>query len=118
MPQHADLGSAALLRLALETFRADVLPALPSERRYAGAMTGNALEIALRGLAPGAVDGDRLLLDPLYGEGKGDMALLARDIRAGRLDDRSHDSLRGLLKEQIRRELTVRNPRFLASRQA
>jgi hypothetical protein len=116
MPPDADLGPAALLAIALETYRSEVLPALPQDRRYAGAMAGNALEIALRGLQADA--GERALLDAVYGKGKGTIAALARDIRLGRIDDARQSSLRALLKDHLRRELAVRNPRFLASRKA
>ena len=45
------IDTDALLDLATEMLRAEVLPALSAEQRYAGAMIANALEIARRGLA-------------------------------------------------------------------
>ena len=106
----------ALLGLAIETLRADVLPALPPDQRYAGAMIANALEIARRGL-PGEVEAaEWALLDDLYDDGEGNIAQLARDIRAGSLPKGKTAELAQSLRALLIAELRVTNPKFLASR--
>jgi hypothetical protein len=106
----------ALLDLAIETLRGDVLDALPSEQRYAGAMIANALEIARRGL-PGEVEAaEWVLLDDLYDDGEGSIAQLARDIRAGSLPQGKMTGLAQSLRSLLIAELRVTNPKFLAAR--
>lgn len=111
------IDADALLDLATELLRAEVLPALAAEQRYAGAMIANALEIARRDLAEEVEAAEWALLDSLYEEGEGSTAQLARDIRAGTLPE--GNKARGLadaLRTLLIAELRVRNPRFLASR--
>jgi hypothetical protein len=106
----------ALLDLATETLRSSVLPALPPEQRYAGAMIANALEIARRGLPGEAEAAEWALLDRLYDDGEGTMAQLAGDIRAGSLPEGKATDLAEALRSLLIAELRVTNPRFLASR--
>lgn len=106
----------ALLDLATETLRSSVLPALPPEQRYAGAMIANALEIARRGLPGEAEAAEWALLDSLYDDGEGSMAQLASDIRAGSLAEGKMAGLAQELRSLLIAELRVTNPRFLASR--
>jgi hypothetical protein len=72
-----------LLALATETLKAELLPALPADKRYAAAMVINALDIARRGIT--TTDDAPLfaLLDTVYDDGDGTPADLSRDIRAG-----------------------------------
>ncbi len=114
----AVMQPAALLSIAIETFRSEILAALPPDRRYAGAMIANALEAAQRGLEAPTAERVRQLLDPIYGAGRGSIAGLARDVRSAKVDDVSTGELRDLLIANLRRELMIRNPRFLASRTA
>jgi hypothetical protein len=106
----------ALLDLAVETLRTTVLPALPPEQRYAGAMIANALEIARRGLPGEAEAAEWALLDDLYDEGEGSLAQLARDIRAGSLPQGKVADLAQQLRTMLVAELRVANPKFLVSR--
>jgi len=106
----------ALLDLAVETLRSNVLPALPPEQRYAGAMIANALDIARRGLPGEAEAAEWVLLDDLYDEGEGSLAQLARDIRAGSLPQGKVTGLVQELRTMLIAELRVANPKFLVSR--
>ncbi len=110
------IDADALLDLATEMLRAEVMPALPPERRYAGAMIANALEIARRALAEEVEAAEWALLDDLYEEGEGSTMQLARDIRAGTLPEGKARGLAAALRTLLIAELRVRNPRFLASR--
>ena len=110
------IDADALLDLATEMLRAEVLPALAPEQRYAGAMIANALEIARRGLAEEVEAAEWALLDGLYEEGEGSTAQLARDIRAGTVPKGKELGLAEDLRTLLIAELRVRNPRFLASR--
>jgi len=110
------IDADALLDLATEMLRADVLPALSAEQRYAGAMIANALEIARRDLAEEVEAAEWTLLDSLYEEGEGSTVQLARDIRAGTLPEGKERDLAEVLRTLLIAELRVRNPRFLASR--
>ncbi len=106
----------ALLDLAIEMLRADVLPTLPAEHRYAGAMIANALNIARRGLPGDSEAAEWALLDTVYDEGEGSMRQLALDIRAGTLaKGKVADVVEGL-RALLIAELRVTNPKFLASR--
>ena len=106
----------ALLDLAIDTLRADVLPSLPPEQRYAGAMIANALEIARRGLPGEAEAAEWVLLDDLYDDGEGSLAQLARDIREGSLPQGKIGGLAQSLRTLLIAELRVTNPKFLRSR--
>lgn len=110
------IDADALLDLATEMLRVEVLPALAPEQRYAGAMIANALEIARRALAEEVEAAEWALLDGLYEEGEGSTAQLVRDIRAGTLPKGKERGLADALRTLLIAELRVRNPRFLASR--
>ena len=110
------IDADALIDLATEVLRAEVLPALGPEQRYAGAMIANALEIARRSLAEEVEAAEWALLDSIYEEGEGAMSQLARDIRAGTLPKGKGAGLAAALRTVLVAELRVRNPRFLASR--
>ena len=106
----------ALLDLATEMLRSEVLPALSAEQRYAGAMIANALEIARRGLPGETEAAEWALLDGLYDEGEGSLRQLALDIRAGSLPEGKIAGLADDLRKLLIAELRVTNPKFLASR--
>lgn len=104
----------ALIDVALETLQEEILTDLPPEKRYAGAMTANALAIASRSLA-----GQKSAQDLLAYVGSGpveDVDALAKAIRNGSISDASHPDLLPRLKEMLEAELRQTNPRFLASR--
>jgi hypothetical protein len=113
---HRRIDPDALLDLAIETLRTNVLAALPPEQRYAGAMIANALEIARRGLPGEAEAAEWALLDALYDDGEGSLAQLARDIRTGSLPEGKTAGLAQSLRTLLIAELRVTNPKFLASR--
>ena len=101
-----------LLTIALATYRADILPSLTAEQRYAGAMIANAMDIACRELAGGRAEHHlRGLMDA-----EGGLAALARDIRARKLDDAACPELRQALLDHVGAELEISNPRFLERR--
>ena len=105
-----------LLALATESLKADLLPSLPADKRYAAAMIINALDIARRGIT--TTDDAPLfaLLDTVYDDGDGTSADLARDIRSGKVSEATHPGLGLKLRALVVAELKVRNPRFLRSR--
>lgn len=104
----------ALLEVALETYRDEIQPDLPSASRYAGAMTGNAIAIALRSLRQ--PDAAARLVERIAADEAGDLASLARAIRAGTVSDTTHGHLRNALMEYLEGELAITNPRFLERR--
>lgn len=107
----------ALLNIAIETYRAEILPALGAQHRYVAAMTANALEIAAR--ANDRSEDARVApaLGRIYGSEPATRDRLAADIRAGRVSDATHPQLRAALGELLRAELAVRNPRFAPLRE-
>ena len=110
------IGPDALLALAAETLRTDLLPALPADKRYIGAMIANAVDIACRGLDEGAESVRWELLDKLYDDGEGSLKQLARDIRDGTISTETNEDLGERLMRLLVAELSVANPRFLSSR--
>ena len=72
-------GTRDLIDTALATYRAEILPDLPPEKRYVGAMIANAAEIARRRVT--SDDPARMLLHFAYGREASDLGRLARDIR-------------------------------------
>lgn len=105
----------ALLAIAAETFREEILSDLPKDKRYAGAMTANALAIAERMLA--ADDPLKDLCDTLGEASGGNARALAGAIRSRTVTDSSHPELRALLQKALTAELRQTNPRFLANRE-
>ncbi len=105
-----------LISLSIEMVRAELVPALPADKRYAAAMITNALEIARREILAAEEAAQLELLDHFYEDGDGTMAQLAADIRKGDIGDAKHKDLRRRLRAHLIAELKVRNPRFLTSR--
>lgn len=106
----------ALLSLAAETLKSEVLAALPPEQRYAGAMVANAIEIARRALSGETEAAEWALLDNHYDDGEGSLRQLALDIRTGSLPQGKRTGLAAALRALLIAELRVANPKFLASR--
>ena len=109
-----------LLEAARATLRAEVMPALPPEQRYQGAMIGNALAIAARELlsGPGAREAEGRELAALLGDGESVLEplrrRLCREIRAGAHDGERAAALRAVLRQAVRRRLAISNPDHLA----
>jgi hypothetical protein len=101
----------ALLEIALSTYRDDLLPALPSDKRYTGAMVANALGIAERRLQqPDPADA-------LLAKTEQDtLSNLASAIRSGKVSDTSSGDLARTLLDYVSGELEITNPRFLKRR--
>ena len=111
------ISAETLIELAVETLRSELQPNLPPEQRYTAAMIANALEIARREILTDGETARWELLDELYPDGDGNLRRLAEDIRSGAVNavktPRLHEHLRAILVE----ELSIRNPRFLKTRQ-
>lgn len=109
-----------LLEITGTALRTELLPALPPERRYQGAMVGNALAISLRALRLGAAasEAEREGLLGLLGDQESGLgalrARLCREIRAGLHDGERSAALRAHLREAVRQRLAISNPEHLA----
>ena len=109
------ISAETLLGLALATLRDEIAPALPADKRYAGAMLANALEIARRDIGNEADTPLWPLLDAIYDEETaGSPKKLAADIRAGTVSEETMPGLGGKLLAVLVTELAINNPRFLA----
>ncbi len=116
-PQKAKkLSAETLIALAAETLKAEIVPGLSPEKRYAAAMIANALDIARREITTADDAALWAILDTAYDDGDGTPAQLAADIRAGKITESSHPGLGAKLRNVLISELKVRNPRFLRSR--
>ena len=119
-------SAADLLDIARATILADVAPSLPEDKRYAALMAANALAIAGRELAaPDSTAAEfariRELLPESAPPGNDRTALreatsrLARAVREGRFDEgEPRMRLLAHLRECVRAQLAVSNPRALA----
>ncbi len=109
--------AAALLALARDTLKEQILPSLPGERTLDVLMVMRALEIAARALAESddALDRrERSRLETLPGSG-GDPAVLATAIRAGDWDGVENGrTLHAMLTVDVRDRLARVNPKYLA----
>jgi hypothetical protein len=109
-----------LLEVARATLRENVLPRVAPEGRYDAAMLANALGIAARELAQGAVarEAERADLAALLGDPEASLddlrARLCREIRAGSLPESAEPRLRAVLLAAVRRRLAISNPDHLA----
>ena len=105
--------SRRLLEIALKTYRAEILSGLKGSNRYVGAMVGNAVDIAARGIA--ADDPTARLIERI---GKADDAgELASAIREGKISEASDPGLHDALMDFVRARLAISNPRFLQRRE-
>ncbi|MDH3579890.1 MAG: DUF6285 domain-containing protein [Hyphomicrobiales bacterium] len=102
----------ALLDVALSTYAQEILPGLPGDQRYTGAMIANALGIAQRRLTN--PDPAQSLLDRLDCDTQ---EALAKAIREGAVSDATHDGLAATLLDYVEQELEITSPRFLKRRQ-
>ena len=110
------LSADTLIDIALVTLKRDILADASPEKRFAGAMIVSALETARREISS---DGDTAqwdLLDKLYDDGVGTLEQLARDIRAGNIDETEIPDLAQQLRRLVIDQLRIANPRFLQSR--
>jgi hypothetical protein len=111
--------AAELLRLARETLLAELLAALPEDKRYAARLVANAMAIAAREIEGGTAAQQAALeaLCRLYGVPREGAHLdelsrrLARDIRAGAFD--GDERVPALLLADIRARLAISNPKAL-----
>lgn len=110
------LSADTLIEIALTTLKRDILADAGPDKRYAGAMIANALEIARREITTEGSEAQWKLLDELYDDGEGTLEQLARDIRAGAIDEKKHPDLAEKLRKLVIAELEIANPRFLQSR--
>jgi hypothetical protein len=110
------LNGETLIALAVETLKAEIVPHLPAEQRYAAAMIASALDIARREITTTDEAPLWALLDQVYDDGDGGPQQLAADIRAGTVSEATHPDLGAKLRAIVVAELKVRNPRFLRSR--
>src|SRR5262245_41773486 len=110
------IAAETLIELAAATLRADLVPALPADKRYTAAMIASALEIARREILNSGETAQWDLLDSVYQDGEGSLQRLAADIRAGKVSDKTHPGLPAKLRALVIAELEIRNPRFLESR--
>lgn len=122
-----DVSDASdLLVTARATFMAELLPALPAERRYVGLMIANVLAIAARECALGAeaarsevVRLSKLASDiALPADPALDVAALRRlvsaAIRAGRFDDSAHeDAVTRALLATAADGIAISNPKAM-----
>lgn len=121
----------SLLAVALDTYRAEVLPHVPAEQRYAALMIANALSIAQRELDGRDAAGRAMLeaVAPLYDE-DADVSLsgpelferveglqrrLCADIAAGDFDadGETRAALMAALEVIVRARLSIANPKAL-----
>jgi Domain of unknown function (DUF6285) len=116
-PQRAKkLSAETLIALATETLKAEIVPGLDADKRFAAAMIANALDIARREITTTDDAALWAILDQAYDDGDGTPVQLAADIRAGTITEVTHPGLGGKLRNVLIAELKVRNPRFLRAR--
>jgi hypothetical protein len=106
----------SLIALAASVLRDDVVAELAPETRQRCLDVIKALEIAGRQVADAGDESLWKLLDRVYDDGEGSAAQLARDIRAGAVNDKETEGLRDALRRIVIAELKVRNPAMLSSR--
>lgn len=110
------ISAESLIDLAIATLRSEIQPAIPSDKRYALAMTIRALDVARREVLGEPEAEAWALLDDIYDDGEGSLAMLSSDIRAGKITDETHPSLREGLERLLVGELGIRNPAALKAR--
>ena len=112
------INAPNLIELAIDTLKSDIQGerALGPGARYKLAMVIRALEVARGELLadPEAAQWD--LLDDIYDDGDGTLEKLARDIRAKKVSDETHEGLRKGLERIVIAELETRNPAALKAR--
>lgn len=101
----------ALVTIALETYTEELAPALPSGKRYTGAMVASAFGIAQRRL--NRPDPGDALVESLETE---NTEALAQALRSGKISASSHPDLADELLNYLEAELAITNPKFLERR--
>jgi len=114
------IHAPTLIELSIETLKSEFQTdkALDGPQRYALAMVLNALGMARTEILSEPEAAQWALLDAVYDDGEGSMAELARDIRAKKITDSTHEGLRQRLENLLVAELEVRNPAALKQRNA
>ena len=115
-PKAKRLNAETLIALAAETLKAEIVPGLAPDKRYAAAMIANALDIARREITTTDEAPMFALLDSVYDDGDGTPQQLSLDIRSGKVSEATNPGLREKLRAIVVAELKVKNPRFLRSR--
>lgn len=100
-----------LLRAARAEFAEKILPVLPQDLRYTGAMLKRSLDVLLA-----QAQTDRAPEAELKDAGFGKAEALARALRSRTIQDSA--ALRKALRVYVGRKLQATNPRFLAEAQA
>ncbi len=110
-PPHDAPTAEELLEAVREWLERDVVPSVDGRLAYHARVAANALAIVERELAlgPAQAAAHRERLEAL---GVRDEAELARQIRAGELDDRL-DEVKAVVWATVRDKLAVANPRHL-----
>ena len=96
-----------LLRAARAEFAEKILPVLPQDLRYTGAMLKRSLDVLLA-----QAQTDRAPDAELEDAGFGTVEALARALRSRTIQDSA--ALRAALRTHVCRKLQSTNPRFLA----
>ena len=104
------MSPAELLAIALASFRAEMLPAVPPEKRLAALMIAHALGIAERELMARREGALAASPAPLIGETAESVRGFIADLRRGRWDDDA-DMHRRLLQD-ARARVAIANPRY------
>jgi hypothetical protein len=104
--------AAALLDIALATYKDEIQPGLEKDKRYTGAMIANALGMAERRLTHD--DPEAALVERFGAES---LSALAASIRSCDISGASYPALAQELLDHVRAELAITNPRFLARRE-
>lgn len=110
------INAESLIELVILALRTEIAPNLPREQRYAAAMVASALEIARREILTDGEAAAWKLLDTVYDDGEGSLGDLARDIRSGKISEKSHPGLEDGLREMLLAELAIRNPKAVPRR--
>ena len=123
-----EAGDAAdLLATAREALLAEILPALPDDRRYTTLMIANAMAIAAREFALGSGADEREVerlrglaadaaspAEPESGDLPALRRIVAAAIRAGRFDDAAHaEAITGELMHVVADRVAISNPKAL-----
>jgi hypothetical protein len=116
--ERRQITAETLIEAAVASLKEEMAPGLDAGHAYSLAMIVRALEIARREIADDGETPAWSLLDRVYDDGEGSLERLAADIRTGAVDAKTVPDLHARLRELLLAELRIRNPRFLAGREA
>jgi hypothetical protein len=102
--------AAELIAIALASFRAEILPTVPPEKRLAGLMIANALGIAERELTRAQNGTLAAALLALIGGTAETVAGFIADLRRGHWDGDA--AMHRLLLQDAKARLAIANPRY------